>query len=175
VPGIARTRGAVRKVSASVLFGAKVRPEPAILHATRRHPVTHSALKALGIVARVRQHWGRKVCRQTSPRRGQVPGEPPLRDARLWRVGGSAQVGGDLGRGGSCFWRGLSPNLSSPGPGPRRASSPRRAPLARWRFSAGGRRPRARGLVFFGEVCRQTSSRRGQAPDGVGGSGRVGW
>jgi hypothetical protein len=67
-----------------------------------------------------------EVCRQTSPRRGQVPGEPPLRDARLWRVGGSARVGGDLGRGAGFFWRGLSPNLSSPGPGPRRASSPRR-------------------------------------------------
>jgi hypothetical protein len=42
-------------------------------------------------------------CRQTSPRRGQVPVEPPLQDARLWRVGGSARVGGDLGRGGSFF------------------------------------------------------------------------
>jgi hypothetical protein len=76
-----------------------------------------------------------EVCHQTSPRRGHAPGEPPLRDAPL-----------------CTFWRGLSPNLSSPGPGPRRVPSPRRAP------------PGRRVPVLIGEVCHQTSPRRGHAP-----------
>jgi hypothetical protein len=44
------------------------------------------------------------------------------------------------------FWRGLSPNLSPPGPGPRRVPSPRRLPPVGWRFSVGWGDAYLRGL-----------------------------
>ena len=55
---------------------------------------------------------------------------------------------------------GLSPNLSSPGSRPRRASSPRRLPPVGWRFSAGWRWPRANPPPPGSRPRRASSPRR---------------